>query len=136
MTTLYLYTEEIEKFSTYSKELQEGWIVEEEKMTATDSAEERSMRMQLMHLRDPKIKQFLESAEQNPAAKDVATLVHNTDLKDIDDADLAELFFALGPKVITLILAFMLKNIKTDDDIEGIVSIALIRHKLLEAFQS
>ena len=136
MTTLYLYTEEIEKFSAYPKDLQEGWTVEEEKMTATDSAEERSMRMQLMHFRDPKLKEFLDSAEHNPAAKDVATILHSTDLQGVDDADLAELFFALGPKVITLLIGFMLKDIKTDDDIEGIVSIALIRHKLLEAFQS
>ena len=35
MTTLYLYTEEIEKFSAYPKDLQEGWTVEEEKMLPT-----------------------------------------------------------------------------------------------------
>lgn len=136
MNTLFLYTEEAEAYAACSSDIQSGWKVEDEKYTAADSFEKRKVRMQLMHLRDPKLKVFLDHAAKCSAPKEVAEHLHNTDLTHIDTADLAELFFALGPTVLTLLINFMLKDITSDEEVEGVAALTLIRHKLLEAFQS
>jgi len=134
MTTIYLSAEEMKIFENLPEALHRGWVIEEEKNTADDSYEKRLVRMQLMHLRDPKLQMLLEETSKCTSVEEVVHVIQNQDLTHIDTADLSELFFVLGPTVLTALIAFLMKSAQTDEDIEGIVALSLIRNKLLVAF--
>ena len=134
MTTIYLSAEEKLLFEKLPETLRDGWITEEETKTADDTFEQRLVRMQLMHLRDPKLQAILKLVSESSSIDQVVNVIQSQDLTHIDNADLSELFFALGPTVISALILFLLKSVKTDKDIEGIVALTLIRNKLLVAF--
>ncbi len=136
MTVLHLTTAEQVLWARVSKDLQSDWSVETETGTWRDSPERRRMRMQLVKLKDPKILAFLEKAKAAASADDLATLLSETDLQGVMDADISELFFALGPAAVGKLIELMLTTAKTAADIEGIVALTTIRRSLYAALVS
>lgn len=116
--------------------LQSGWTVETETGTWRDSPERRRMRMQLVHLKDPKLLAFMEKAKSAVSADALAALLSETDLQGVDDADIAELFFALGPAAVGKLIELMLTTAKTAADIEGIAALTTIRRSLYASLLS
>jgi len=130
--TLYLTADERKLFTVLSDSLKEGWVIEEEHLTYADNPRHRTMRMQLMHLHDPKMQEVLAQA-QAKAGDDqgLAALMLHTDLSDVSDGDLAELFFVLGPGPLGALIPQLLRGVSADEHIDDIASLALIRHTLL-----
>ena len=133
MNVLFLKAEEQEIYNTLSDELKNGWEVRMEEVDFADEPRKRLMRLYLLHLHDSKVMQFVEEAKKVNDPEKIATMMQDMDIADIDDGDLAELFFALGPNVLDGIIRYSLREAQTDDDIEGVVAVATIRHTLLES---
>jgi hypothetical protein len=135
-TTLYLTESERALWSGISPKLQSQYAVEHEVGNWRDSPGRRRMRMQLVQLRDPKLLAFLESAKAAQSAEALAALLMDTDLQGIADADIAELFFALGPAAVSSLIASMLGRVASDSDLQGIAALTTIRHSLYASLAS
>lgn len=137
MNTLFLTAEEQKTFGALPAKLREGWTVHaEQEGNLRDDAAHRAMRLQLVHLHDPKLKEFIQRGSALTDAHALAEFVASADLHGVEDGDLAELCFALGPVPLSGIIAILLAQAKHDDDVEGIQALALIRHSLLVAMVS
>ncbi len=135
-TVIHLTAAEQLLWAKVPQNLQGGWTVETETGTWRDSPERRRMRMQLVKLSDPKLLAFMEKAKAAATAEALAALLSETDLKGIADADIAELFFALGPAATGKLIELMLASAKTAADIEGIAALASIRRSLYTSLLS
>ena len=135
MDTVYLTSAERSLFDALPDSVRNGWQIAEETLTVAESPAQRRMRLHLLQLRDPKLKNFITEAQGKNSVDELATFVLSMDLKGVSEADLAELFFALGPTALTLIIADSLKKVKTDDDLDGINALVTIRHSLLLSMQ-
>ena len=133
MNPLFLLREEQAAFEALSSDLREGWEVEMETATYEDSVEKQIMRLSILRLHDPTLKELRDKAQSAGSVEEVATLLQDFDLKDVDEDDLAELFFAMGPTILSQLIASLLASAKTDDDIEGITALTTIRHSVLHA---
>jgi len=118
-------------FEALSAKLRDGWEVELEHGDIRDDAAHRAMRLQLLHLHDPTLLAFVKRGSTLNDVDAIVALMSTTTLKNVSDADLAELCFALGPVPLTRIIGDLLKQAKTDDELEGIQAIAFVRHSLL-----
>ncbi len=136
MNTLLLTSDEKKVFDALPASLKEGWQVEEEKIFFEDSLESRNARFSLMRLHDPMLLKFRENAERATSEEEVVKMMQEMDLRSVADDDLSELFFALGPTILTGLVDAMLGAVKTDKDLADIDALLVIRHSLLEASQN
>jgi hypothetical protein len=133
---LHLRPEERKIFNSFTDTLKDGWKVEEENRTYEDTAEHRQMRLSLLRVRDPKLLTFLTEAQKEKSPAALAELVHATDLAGVAESDLAELFFALGPATLSMIIEKLLREAKKDEDLADIAALTEIRHSLLSSMMS
>ncbi|HLD32310.1 MAG TPA: hypothetical protein VJB10_01835 [Candidatus Peribacteraceae bacterium] len=134
MTELHLTATEQELFITLPKALREGWTVQKEVQQFKDTNKHLRTRVSFIKIRDPKLHVFKEQIEKAKGQKEIAKIVGEFDLKGVHQADLAELFFALGPKPLFQSIETMLRQAKTDEEIESIAALSLIRNALLRSF--
>ncbi len=133
MNALSLTAEEKKMFDGLSAKVKEGWEAQEEKGSYQDSPEKLSTRLALLRVHDPKLLEFQKKAAGLSAEK-LSELIAKTDLTGVTDDDLAQLSFAIGPTILTRLIGGLLQAVKTDDDLEGIAALTVIRHSLLESF--
>ena len=136
ITALHLTASEQLLWAKVPQNLQTGWSIEVEAGTWRDSPQYRRMRMQLVKLNDPKLLAFMEKAKEATSADTLATLLSETDLKGVMDAEISELFFVLGPAAVGKLIELMLTIVKTNADIEGIAALTTIRRSLYAALIS
>lgn len=134
MTELHLTATEQKLFKKLPKALREGWMVKEETQQFQDTKEHLRTRVSFIKIRDPKLSIFREQIEKAEDQKEIAKIVSEFDLKDVHQADLAELFFALGPAPLFRIIEAAISQAKTDQEIESVAALALIRNALLHSF--
>ncbi len=135
-TPLWFTTDEQRIFTSLPPSVQDGWEVREETQAFTDTPERRNARLNLMRLHDPKLLAFQKQARIESAPDAIGKLLEEMDMRDVAEDDLAELFFALGPDVLTHIITPLLGAAKDDGDVDDIASLLLIRHSLLASFSS
>lgn len=135
MNTLYLFADEKQLFDKLPNELKEGWQVEEETLSFEDSDVHRKMRMRFFRIHDPKLETFCDQAKKADSVEELANLVQETDLSAVNDADLMELFFVLGPEPLTLVIQNLLNEISADSDLEDLAALTVIRNSLLTSLQ-
>lgn len=130
-SVLYLTADEKKVFDGLSGDVREGWTVEEETSDISDTAEKMSMRMELMRFDDPSLAAFQSKVSGASSLEDLATLIQQTDLSDVNEDSLAELFFALGPVVLTRLIGPLLADVKSDAHMSSLEALTGIRHSLL-----
>lgn len=135
MTPLYLTAGEKKMFDGLSEELKDGWKVENETGKFKDTSEKAGIRLHLLRLEDPTIQAFIEEAKGKKSVDELAQLVLETDLSEVSERELAKLFFAMGPEPLNRIVQAMLSKAKTDDDIQEISAITIIRYTLLSSLK-
>lgn len=131
MNTLYLTAEEQRLFDALSSDMREGWQTQMEDERYADSADKQMIRLSLVRLHDPRLLKLKKQAEQAGSIEEVATLIQSMNLKDVDEDDLAELFFALGPAALSRLIVDLLAAAKSDSDVEGVTALTIIRHSIL-----
>ncbi|PIR50092.1 hypothetical protein COU79_01270 [Candidatus Peregrinibacteria bacterium CG10_big_fil_rev_8_21_14_0_10_54_7] len=134
MNELHLTPAEQKLFLSLPEKLREGWKVREETQKFEDTKKHLRTRVSFLKIRDPKLHVLKEQIEKAKGQKEIAKIVGEFDLKGVHQADLAELFFALGPKPLFQIIETMLRQAKTDEEIESIAALSLIRNALLRSF--
>ena len=129
-TTIFLTTEEKEGFNSLADELKGDWEVQDEAINYKESAEKQRMRCKLMKLSDPALQkafdevQNLKEGDQEAFNKWAGSL----DLSELNDEDMNEIFYALGPVSISNMIKQMLTAAKEADDVEYVAAISAIRH--------
>lgn len=136
MNTLHLTPAELSVFTSLPDSLREGWKTEHEGLGYVDMPERMELRMALVRLHDPKLLALRQRTQAAQTVEEVASAIASMDLSDVDDDDLASLFFALGPDYLSRLIIHMLQHAKTDKDVEDVTGLTVIRHSILQAFHS
>lgn len=136
MNKLHLTPAEQSLFEALPEALREGWEVASETLTYTDNPQKQVVRLSLLRLHDPTLKAFREKVMQCEGMEQIVSLIQNTDLSDVQEEDIAQLFFALGPEVLSRMITAMLSQASADKHIETIAGFASIRHSILSSFAS
>jgi len=130
---LYFTQEEQKAFAAHSDELKEGWEIEQETDSFVDTPEKMNVRLHLLRIDDPAMRAFIETAEHSKSVDELAGLILNTSLSDVSERDLAKLFFAMGPEPLRRIVPALIAVAKTNEDIQGIADITIVRHMVLSS---
>ena len=133
LTNVYLTAGEKSQFDSLSDELKEGWSIIDQAVDYKDTPERFKMRLSFLNVRDPKLLAFKELLEKTKNKAEAISLLEDTDLSDIKQPELAQLFFTLGPDAVTSLIGGMLASVKNDKDIEGIAALSMIRNQLLKS---
>ena len=123
---LLLTPSEQELFSTLSPELQEGWRVQTEDVTAVETEQELRIRQQLSSVCDDD--EACTALESLRTGKPVGGSLSHL------PADLfREVAFVMGARGLTQVIESTIRTAKTDDDIRNIERLTLIRHGVLQS---
>ena len=134
MNTLTLTKEEEKAFAELPEAVREGWDVQAETIRYEDTPAKQLMRLSLLRLHDPALLALREKAGRAGSGDELVALIQGMDVSAVDDSDLAELFFALGPTVLSELIAVQIASAKTDADVEGVQALTVIRHSILSSF--
>lgn len=127
MQKLLLTSPEKALFDALPAPLREGWVCELIADIPPDDPVQRVMRMHLMRLHSPSLLHFRESIAQNVDTESLAQRVIAADLSDVTHEDLIELFFAMGPEVLSHVIEGFLAQVSTDEDLETIAGMTALR---------
>jgi len=128
MNILYLIDSERALFGAVPKGVQSGWKVEEEEIAYEDSKERMHVRLELMDIQDPRLKAFEEKAKGVKDEEKFLEMVQDIDLSQITNADISEIFYALGPTLLSQLIASLLSEAKGDEYIEQVAVLSTMRH--------
>lgn len=133
MKTIYLYPAERTLFGKTPEDVHREFAVQDESMDFIDSPKRLHTRLSLVRLHDPKL---LTLRDRVQSGEDVLTAIKNLSIAEVGEDDLSELFFAMGPSLLTGFIMGLLSSAKTDADFLSIAALADIRHALLISFTS
>lgn len=136
MNTLHLTPAERPLFEALPAALREGWIVEHEGLGYADTPARMELRLALLRIHDPALIELRKKTQTAQTVQEVADAIASMDLAEVDDDDLASLFFALGPDYLSRLIIHLLQTAATDKDVEAVTGLTVIRHSILEAFRS
>jgi hypothetical protein len=132
---LHLTKGEEKLFRALPDDVLNGWQVTEETLTYADTAQKQSIRLSMLRVRDPKLVAFREAAAQCKSTAEFVKLLAESDLRGIGAEDIAHLFYAVGPHVLSAFVLALLSEAKNDKDIARVADIAAARHLLLTSLQ-
>ncbi len=135
MLTLQLTKAEMTLFQALPESVRNGWKTEEELLTFEDTPSRRSMRMSVIKLTDPRLLRLrTQVSELQQKPQDAKKLMDDMDFSDVNDDDLLQLFYAMGPDVLTFMIVQLLQPTANDEDVQMVASLSMIRHLILFAF--
>ncbi len=134
--TLFLTDSEKTMFEGLDSSAKEGWDISEETLTFSDTEEYRKIRLELLRVHDPKLQELQKKALEAKTSEEMEELIAHIELQDLPEDDLMQLFFAMGPDVLTSFIKVYLEQSKMDDDLEAVCALTSIRHALLDSLQS
>lgn len=135
MNLLHLTAAERKVFELLPETVREGWQVEAEELKYADTRQKQMMRLSLVRLHDPSLLALREKALQTESVDEVVALIGTMDLTLVDGDDLAELSFALGPTMMSNLIAALLGKVTSDEEMEGVTALTVIRHAILRSLQ-
>lgn len=122
---LYLTAAESEKVRRLPESLLEGWAIEEETGTAYESDDVLRIRAGMARFDTfPALRDMAKSAAAGEKI-DFSTL------RGMPEAALPELCFTIGARGITVLIAGLIANAKSDEDVAGIAGLSSIRRDIL-----
>lgn len=136
MNTLYLTADEKKLFDALPAAVRDGWVIELEQRTFVDTPEKRNMRFSLVRLHDPKLLAFRDRIASMSSADALISVMKDMDMQGVSEDDLAELFFALGPNVLSVIIPALITAATTDASLEEVCSLSVLRRSLLSSFSN
>lgn len=133
--TLHLTKGELELFNKLSDAVRNGWKPVEEVLTFEDTTHRRYMRMSVMKLHDPRLlglRDQLMNMQEKP--EEARKLLDSLDVSSINDDDMMQLFYAMGPDALSFMIIQILMDNPDDAALEMVASLSMIRHMILFAF--
>lgn len=132
MKPVYLYAPERALVEKLPDDIKKEFVVHDETLDFTDSASLLHTRLSLVRLHDP---QLVSLRDQVQAGTSVLEASKSIQLADVDESDLSQLFFAMGPSLLTSLITGLLGTAMKDADFLSVASLAQIRHALLLSLQ-
>jgi len=129
-TTLYLTDEEKTVFDKLSDELKEGWTVEAAVIDYEETPQKQRIRFDVMNIQSPALQEFQEKTKEAKTKGEIGVLAAELDFSSFNDVDLTEIFYALGPVSIGILIAQFLSGVQSDEDIQGILGMSILRNLL------
>lgn len=133
MKTLYLYPAERSLLEQKPQDIRAEFSVEEETLDFNDSEERMRTRLLLTRLHDKRLLEVRDAVLAGAAPEDVTK---DLPVEEIEESDLAELFFALGPTVLSTFIVGVLATAQSDTAYLSLAALSDIRHALLRSFAS
>jgi polysaccharide pyruvyl transferase CsaB len=131
MNTLFLTATERAQYDALPSDIRDGWNVSDEILTYADTAQKQIMRLSLVRLHDPSLVELRRKMSETKTQEDMLALVASMDVRLVNEDDLAELFFAIGPSMLSQLIQLLLSRVQSDKDMEGVTAISVIRHTIL-----
>ena len=113
--------------------MKDGWKVEPETLESHERSEELEMRYRMASFDDPTLRKLCDDVKKAKDAREIEKIAETLDFSSLPHAQVAELFFVLGTRVLSAMIRFVLSNADSDEDLEGIAALTEIRHMLFEA---
>jgi hypothetical protein len=123
ITTIHLTADEKKAYETIPAALRDGWTVEDETQTSYETDRQLMMRAHMSTLHKYVVVQ--EMAQHVMDGKGLPSL------GGIPDDLLPEVYFTIGARGVDKLIKLAMQTIKTDEDMEGLASLTMIRHELL-----
>lgn len=127
---LYLTTSEQTQFEELSNELKAGWALHPAVITYEDTPEKRLARFRIMQIRGKALRAFQEKVRTAATTQEVDAMVQTIDIDQVDDIDLTEILYAMGPELMEQFIMYYLKKASSDEDINGLAGFSTLRNLL------
>ena len=127
--TLFLTADERTLFETLPDNLCEGWEMKEESGAYRDSDRQRVLRCSLLNFTDPKLIALQKSVINAKTPRELLRQAGSFDFSKASPSDMAELFFAIGPDGLSLLISGFLLQAKDQSTMCGIALLANARHE-------
>lgn len=134
--TLTLTADELALFQALPEELRKGWKTEEETLRFQDSESRRLTRLEFMKLTSPAMKGLSDALGKAETNADIEAALKGVDFTQLTEQDGNELFFALGPDILSGIIAAFLANTKDANALEDLSDMCRMRHEILVSLQN
>lgn len=126
--TLFLKADERTLFDRLPESMQEGWSVQEDVMDYVDSPDRRRVRMSAICIQDPRLKAFHDRLHASITLEEATQLLQDLDVRTMHDVDVREIVYALGPDVLSAIIALVLRTAASDEDLLDVAAYSTARH--------
>lgn len=130
MNTLYLLQSEQSLLDGIQSDVKDGCTVQETEMTYEDTPEKRVARLRLLHFENSGIKDLQAKAIKATTEDELQGIATSFDFAKLSQHDLTEIFYAMGPDVMTSLITKQLPTVQTKDDLDGVAAISTFRHFL------
>jgi hypothetical protein len=131
--TLHLTKGERALFDKLPDNLREGWEVQDETRVFKDTPEKRRMRLELMRVSSPQLRDFQKKAPEMKTVDELLAAMDGVNLSALDDDDILQLYFAMGPGAVGALIVAHLSEAADDSAVEGVSALSLIRFGLLNS---
>lgn len=130
--TLYLRPEELAVFEKLPKELRGDWRTEEDKELAAtaDTADRVNVRMSLLKLKDPALKNFFEKMKTVETVGAWESVMDDSDLTKVPEDQWREFLVALGPFGLTMMISTLLEHVQIPEEVDRIAALTIVRKTL------
>jgi hypothetical protein len=132
MNTLYLTPAERAVFQVLSPNVRDSWQVADAKIGYEESERRRRARFTNMNVQDPRLKDIRKRAEKGESKEQLTSVLGKADFSDLNESDMVELFYALGPEIISALILVLLSETKEDADLEQVSAYSSMRHLLFQ----
>ena len=127
MMHLRLRENERSLFEQLPDSLQDGWTIEEEMRWHEDSPHALCTRLSLLRSHVPHIQKLKDQLRSTTSEKDILMTLHAFDLHALSHEELLDLFFVLGPSLLSEWIAESLKEAESDTDLLRIAALTEVR---------
>ncbi|MDO8468295.1 MAG: hypothetical protein Q7S29_00870 [Candidatus Peribacter sp.] len=131
MNILFLTAEEQKVFEALPANLKEGWQVEGASLVS-ERPEELTVRQGMASFDQPELRAACERLAEAKEGAAYEKAMHSLDADAFTREQLAEIFFVLGVDALTHFIAYVLSQLKTDEDMELVSALTHIRSMLSE----
>lgn len=128
---LHLTADEQALFAAVPENLRRKVNIESETLTYVDTPQRKQIRVQNMKLSATALLNFKGKVTAGSTVEEMTTLLSTANLAALSEDDLSELYFALGPDGVSMLIIQMLPHVRKEEDFEALISLCVIRHSLL-----
>lgn len=128
---LHLTTNEQAILAVIPENLRKKVNIETETLMYADTPQRMQIRVKNMQLSAPGLLVFKKKVTEATTVEEVTGLLSTANLTALSEDDLSELYFAMGPDGVSTLIVQMLPHVRSEEDLEALISLCVIRHSLL-----
>ena len=136
MRTLYLTKDEQKRFQELPAKLREGWEIKEPEVICFEEANDLIMRLKVFVPKGFVFEELAKEASEAQTPGEIMRIASAIPVEKLSYNQMVDLFFVLGTKIIGGMILYALNTVESDDDIEGIAVLSVIRRAQFRANKS